>query len=157
MQVCTSSQITTPTSHHSVFTGRMPFLPPTCRTTTHADNDWLALQETPHRHLLPVLLDLVYKDRLAPNRYPVDRMWSRITTKIGSNFVVGLPIKMAPLLKWPQDNDSGKVKMAPTLFTNNTSSFNNNAYEIKPIWLLCMPCLQCFDAVGWVAGRASGL
>jgi len=28
MQVCTSSQTTTPTSHHSVFTGRMPFLPP---------------------------------------------------------------------------------------------------------------------------------
>jgi len=26
--VCTSSQTTTPTSHHSVFTGRMPFLPP---------------------------------------------------------------------------------------------------------------------------------
>jgi len=28
MQVCTSSKTTTPTSHHSVFTGRMPFLPP---------------------------------------------------------------------------------------------------------------------------------
>jgi len=28
MQVCTPSQTTTPTSHHSVFTGRMPFLPP---------------------------------------------------------------------------------------------------------------------------------
>jgi len=29
MQVCTSSQITTPTSHHSkFFTGRMPFMPP---------------------------------------------------------------------------------------------------------------------------------
>jgi len=28
MQVCTSSQITTLTSHHSVFTRRMPFLPP---------------------------------------------------------------------------------------------------------------------------------
>ena len=28
MQVCTSSQTTTPTSHHSVFTGRMPFLTP---------------------------------------------------------------------------------------------------------------------------------
>jgi len=21
----------------------------------------------------------------------------------------------------------------------------------------CIPCLQCFDTVGWVAGRASGL
>jgi len=28
MQVCTPRQITTPTPHHSVFTGRMPFLPP---------------------------------------------------------------------------------------------------------------------------------
>jgi len=28
MQVCTSFQTTMPTSHHSVFTGRMPFLPP---------------------------------------------------------------------------------------------------------------------------------
>ena len=28
MQVCTLSQITIPTSHHSVFTGRMPFLLP---------------------------------------------------------------------------------------------------------------------------------
>jgi len=28
MQICTSSQITTPTSHHTVFTGRMPFLLP---------------------------------------------------------------------------------------------------------------------------------
>jgi len=28
MQVCTSSQTTTPTSHHSLFTGWMPFLPP---------------------------------------------------------------------------------------------------------------------------------
>jgi len=27
-KVCTSSQTTTPTSHHSVFAGRMPFLPP---------------------------------------------------------------------------------------------------------------------------------
>jgi len=27
-KVCTSSQTTTPTSHHSVFTGRMPFLSP---------------------------------------------------------------------------------------------------------------------------------
>jgi len=24
-------------------------------------------------------------------------------------------------------------------------------------WLVCLVCLQCFDAVGWVAGRASGL
>jgi len=28
MQVCTSSQTATPTPHHSVFTGRMPFLMP---------------------------------------------------------------------------------------------------------------------------------
>jgi len=28
MQICTSPQITTPTFYHSVFTGRMPFLPP---------------------------------------------------------------------------------------------------------------------------------
>jgi len=28
MQICTSSQTTTPTSHHSVFYRRMPFLPP---------------------------------------------------------------------------------------------------------------------------------
>jgi len=28
MQVCTSLQITMPAHHHSVFTGRMPFLPP---------------------------------------------------------------------------------------------------------------------------------
>jgi len=28
MQVCTSLQTTTPTPHHSVFTGQMPFLPP---------------------------------------------------------------------------------------------------------------------------------
>jgi len=28
MQVCTSLQTTTPARHHSVFTGRMPFLPP---------------------------------------------------------------------------------------------------------------------------------
>jgi len=30
---------------------------------------------------------------------------------------------------------------------------------LQPIllWLLFIDCLQCFDAVGWVAGRASGL
>jgi len=28
MQVCTLLQTTTPATHHSVFTGRMPFLPP---------------------------------------------------------------------------------------------------------------------------------
>ena len=35
MQVCTSLQITTPAPHHSVFTGRMPFLPPNqqCQST----------------------------------------------------------------------------------------------------------------------------
>ena len=33
--------------------------------------------------------------------------------------------------------------------------------KVKPriciLFILCLTCLQCFDAVGWVAGRASGL
>ena len=28
---------------------------------------------------------------------------------------------------------------------------------ILPVTLLIVYCLQCFDAVGWAAGRASGL
>jgi len=41
MQVCTSSQTTTPTSHHSVFTGRMPFLPPNQQRQSTEGNLWL--------------------------------------------------------------------------------------------------------------------
>jgi len=26
-----------------------------------------------------------------------------------------------------------------------------------PFWGICHLCLQCFDTVGWVSGRASGL
>jgi len=35
------------------------------------------------------------------------------------------------LPKWPQDkNGLSKVKTAPSLFTNDTSSFNNSAYHV---------------------------
>ena len=30
------------------------------------------------------------------------------------------------------------------------------AYNV-PVYTATCPCLQCFDAVGWAAGRASGL
>ena len=29
--------------------------------------------------------------------------------------------------------------------------------EFFQVWLYFFLCLQCFDAVGWAAGRASGL
>ena len=29
--------------------------------------------------------------------------------------------------------------------------------QTKAVKRLCVLCLQCFDAVGWAAGRASGL
>jgi len=38
MQVCTLLQTTTPSPHHSVITGRMPFLPPNQQRQSTGDN-----------------------------------------------------------------------------------------------------------------------
>jgi len=45
MQVCTSlnRQISTPASHHSVFTGRMPFLPPNQQRQSTEGIHWVII------------------------------------------------------------------------------------------------------------------
>ena len=64
-------------------------------------------------------------------------------------------------------NDLGLAKTQPT-FDEFTAAVNNCTKIISPvrrkfftlafvfIVSMCL-CLQCFDAVGWAAGRASGL
>ena len=52
-----------------------------------------------------------------------------------------------------------------SLSANKTSPFVSSTHsKTHCLWLLLLfsalmllPCLQCFDAVGWAAGRASGL
>ena len=43
----------------------------------------------------------------------------------------------------------------PTLPRNKTAA--ENATQITTTAVQILNCLQCFDAVGWAAGRASGL
>jgi len=38
----------------------------------------------------------------------------------------------------------------------NVSSLNYISVIFR-FFIVCLVCLQCFDAVGWAAGRASGL
>jgi len=42
--------------------------------------------------------------------------------------------KMPTAKMFSRQNSPGKVKMAPSLFTNDTSSFNNSTYHTIPIW-----------------------
>jgi len=44
-----------------------------------------------------------------------------------------------------------------TQLMNRVMSFDKLAGMHLAVILLLLCCLQCFDAVGWVAGRASGL
>jgi len=40
---------------------------------------------------------------------------------------------------------------------NQVSSTSDHLLSFNMSTLLLLQCLQCFDAVGWAAGRASGL
>jgi len=51
------------------------------------------------------------------------------------------------------------LTITPAYYHNTTLSWQNTP-SIQPIYylnLLAFVCLQCFDAVAWAAGRASGL
>jgi len=55
------------------------------------------------------------------------------TTKVNKMSKGGLklPVKMDPLPKHPQEKkDLGKVQTAHSVFSNDTSSFNNDAYHV---------------------------
>jgi len=47
-------------------------------------------------------------------------------------------------------DNNNKNKTTTTLTSSAGFKYNSNQF------ILTMKCLQCFDAVGWAAGRASG-
>jgi len=49
------------------------------------------------------------------------------------------------------------MKFKPRQFAVNMKSTCYHLVDIQMLSLFQFQCLQCFDAVGWAPGRASGL
>ena len=135
----TSRQITMPTPHHSIFTGRMLFLTPNqqCQSTEGKTvskqidkNKWVDTNRSP---IIRVLLEsMLYLETS--------------TSNIG---LLGLPQIMSGV-RWLAVCTIASIEPDPA--TDPVPAINTSS-----IVTIIIMCLQCFDTVGWESGRASGL
>jgi len=49
------------------------------------------------------------------------------------------------------------VSVVSMVFGGGTAILNTLLEAVSSTYLFSLSCVQCFDAVGWAAGRASGL
>ena len=83
---------------------------------------------------------------------------SRQLGKTACHAVLLLAIFASSLLVWFASKNKQNHVLSLQLWSNNTSLRNCILPFSRIDMLLCkMMCLQCFDTVGWAAGRASGL
>ena len=130
-----SRQITTPAPHHSVFTGRMPFMPP---------NQQRQSTEGMNGHNIPVFGFLL--------QYNAFQFFNTLDCQFPDNDV-----------SWSVCNIT-LASLTPT--QHNTVQVSVTYVPCTPVWqrqlcaeksIMYLSCLQCLDAVGWAAGKASGL
>ena len=65
-----------------------------------------------------------------------------------------------PMLSTPSLSLSsllGSLSFSLTPYIHLTILIKRNSTEDQPVLIMQLSCLQCFDAVGWAAERASGL
>jgi len=124
-----SRHITMPAPHHSVFTGRMPFLPP---NQQHQSTERI----------------LSFHWNSAQNNLDLQLNFTMMSFYVPPNHCLILSGKctyMPSLVLLSTAEPLDHIQALPNLLT--ITRMGNTIYI----------CLQCFDAVGWVAGRASGL